>query len=472
MIAGSVLLIVAALYCLFCHQVENNKIWKNAVINGVSVKGMTLKEAKEALTEEFQESYKDAALTVSYGGEEYKVNVSSVLGFDSSAELKKEYSLGHRGWLLQGIDWILARTAYKDAEEITAYPHAQSTENIAAALTESGIPERDPASETTWEVTDTALVIHKGAEKDGADLEKLQELITDAIETHDYSSVIECPLTLKTPGEVDFQAIYDEVYQKKKNATLNKKKDYAVVSSQKGISFDVDKAKEQYEACGYGEDLEIKLDIEEPDITTEDLKNNLFTTELGSYSTNGGGTSGRINNISLAVKSCNGTILLPGETFSYNDTLGERTAERGYQAAGAYSDGEVVEQLGGGICQVSSTLFSALLHTKLEIVTRSNHSMPVSYLPLGMDAAVSWGAPDLKFKNNLDYPIKLSATYSGGTITFKILGAKSDKQKIEVEVKQTGELSAETYRKYYDSDGNLTDTKRVCTSNYKPLNSN
>ena len=122
-------------------------------------------------------------------------------------------------------------------------------------------------------------------------------------------------------------------------------------------------------------------------------------------------------------------ILLPGETFSYNDVLGERTADKGYQPAGAYSDGEVVEQLGGGICQVSSTLFAAVLHTDLEIITRANHSMPVSYLPMGMDATVSWGGPEFKFKNNFAYPIKISASYSGGTITFKILGAASDKKK-------------------------------------------
>ena len=94
--------------------------------------------------------------------------------------------------------------------------------------------------------------------------------------------------------------------------------------------------------------------------------------------------------------------------------------------------------------------------------------MPVSYLPMGMDATVSWGGPEFKFKNNFAYPIKISASYSGGTITFKILGAASDKKKIEVEIKKAGEMSAETYRKYYDENGNFTSTKRVARSNYKP----
>ena len=141
----------------------------------------------------------------------------------------------------------------------------------------------------------------------------------------------------------DFQKVYDEIHKEKKNATLDKSNNYEVVPSQNNISFDVKEAQSQYDACELGGEIEIPLSVEEPEVTTEKLKSNLFTTELASYSTTGGGSEGRRTNISLAVKSCNGVILLPGETFSYNDTLGERTADKGYQPAGAYSDGEVVE---------------------------------------------------------------------------------------------------------------------------------
>lgn len=432
------------------------------------MQGLTKKEAQDALIKDFQKRYKDAALTVNLQGKEYSVNVSSVLGFDSSKELKNAYELGHRGFLLRGIDFILSKTLYRKKEQIEAYPHAQEEDKILEGIKKSGLPERDPKSETTWEVKDTVLAVHKGAKKDGADLDKLQKMITAAIQKHDYSSTIECPLIEKGPRKVDFQKIHDKIYQKKKNATLNKKKNYEIIASKNEISFDVKKAEKLYNETAFGEQVNIELDIKEPEVTTQKLKNNLFTKELGSYKTNGGGSEGRKTNISLAAKSCNGIILLPGETFSYNDVLGERTAARGYKAAGAYADGEVVEQLGGGICQVSSTLFSAVLHTNLEIVTRSNHSMPVSYLPMGMDATVSWGGPEFKFKNNLTYPIKIVASYSGGVISFKILGAASDYKKIDVEIKKTGELSCETYRKYYDENGNISNTVRISRSNYKP----
>lgn len=464
----SIFAILIALYCLACFRLNNNIIWKNVSANGISLKGMTKKEANAALSKSLEKQYKDTTLNVKYNNETYKVNITPVLNYNVSESIDKIYKLGHRGFLLRGSDWLLSKTLYAKEKDITIYPGAKSEKTLTKSITESGLPQRDPASETTWDVTDTALVIQKGINKEGADWEALEKLIVKAVEKHDYSSSIVCPMTEKGPQEVDFQKVYDEVHKKKKNATLDKKNNYAVIPSQNTISFDVKEAQSQYESCELGDKIEIPLSIEEPEVTTEKLKSNLFTTELASYSTTGGGSEGRRTNIALAVKACNGVILLPGETFSYNDVLGERTADKGYQPAGAYSDGEVVEQLGGGICQVSSTLFSAVLHTDLEIVSRANHSMPVSYLPMGMDATVSWGGPEFKFKNNFSYPIKISASYSGGTITFKIFGAAADKKKIDVEIKKTGEMSAETYRKYYDENGKVTATKRVARSTYKP----
>ncbi len=463
----SLLAIVAALYCLACGELEDDKIWRNVRINNVSVKGMTKEEAAEALNEGFHETYENCALSVSFEDKNYNVNIYPTLGFDASEEIDKAYELGHDRWYLRGVEWVYKNIMNTKVQDVTVYPHGESPDVIGEAIEKSGFPMTDSSTESTCEVTDTAINIRKGLKKNVADIEKLEQLLIAAIDKNDYETAIECPVTEKTPDAIDFQKIYDEIHKDKKNATLNKST-MEISASQNGLTFDIDDAKKKYEACGYGEDLTIEFKVETPEVTTEDLKNNLFSTTLASYTTHAGGSEGRLANIALAVKSCNGVILLPGETFSYNDTLGERTAKRGYKAANAYSEGEVVEQLGGGICQVSSTLFSALLYTDLEIVTRSNHSMPVSYLPMGMDAAVSWGAPDLKFKNNFNYPIKLSASFSGGDITFKILGAGVNDRDIDVKVEKTGEMSAKTYRKYY-KNGELTKTKLVCSSSYKPL---
>ena len=188
---------------------------------------------------------------------------------------------------------------------------------------------------------------------------------------------------------------------------------------------------------------------------------------LGSYSTFGAGTKGRITNITLASKSCDGVILMPGEIFSFNDALGERTVERGYKEATVYVNNSSTKGIGGGICQVSSTLFAAALYADLEIVERTNHSLAVGYLPLGMDAAVSWGTLDFRFRNNTDYPIRLSVTYEKGNINVEIWGTKETDTTVEITTEKLDPLTVKTYRSHYDSKGKLIDTQQVAYSKYQ-----
>jgi vancomycin resistance protein YoaR len=144
-----------------------------------------------------------------------------------------------------------------------------------------------------------------------------------------------------------------------------------------------------------------------------------FSTE---YSTS---TEARANNIAIAAKACNGKIVMPGDTFSYNGTLGERTYEKGYKEAPIYKNNEVVDDVGGGICQVSTTLYRAAMRANLKAVERHNHSFKATYSPLGLDATVTWGYLDYKFKNTYDFPIYIEAVTSGRTVSFKIYGSKA-----------------------------------------------
>jgi vancomycin resistance protein YoaR len=121
---------------------------------------------------------------------------------------------------------------------------------------------------------------------------------------------------------------------------------------------------------------------------------------------------------------------MPGQEFSYNKVVGERSLERGFQIAKVYQSGKVVDGLGGGICQTSSTLYNAVLYADLEITERRNHSLPVSYVNLGRDATVVYGTTDFRFKNNQKTPIKIDAKASGGVLTVKILGFEDDNKKI------------------------------------------
>jgi len=144
------------------------------------------------------------------------------------------------------------------------------------------------------------------------------------------------------------------------------------------------------------------------------LQLSTFSTEYNKK------TKGRANNISIASQSINGKVVNPGETFSYNEAVGPTTKKNGYKLARIFKNGEDAEGYGGGVCQVSSTLYNAALEAGLEITERHPHSKDVKYVEEGMDAATSYGSSDLKFINNQSYPIKIRSTAEEGKVTVSI----------------------------------------------------
>ncbi len=182
-----------------------------------------------------------------------------------------------------------------------------------------------------------------------------------------------------------------------------------LISDVKGYKIQVEKLEEYIKdeiANWDNEDIDIELPIEEieADITADSLAS--IDTKISSFSTSFVSPSKeKINNIELAVKALNGRILMPGEIFSFNDCVGERTKERGFMVAPVIMNGKLQNGIGGGICQVSSTLYSAILKTDMKVIERKNHTLAVAYIGLGLDATVAWESIDLKFENTLDYPI-------------------------------------------------------------------
>ncbi len=222
----------------------------------------------------------------------------------------------------------------------------------------------------------------------------------------------------------------------------------------------------------------------------------LWLIEISSaeYSTYVSGSSVRKNNVKLAGEKCNGIILLPGEEFSYNHTVGKRTKAAGFGEAGAYLNGETVQEVGGGVCQTSSTLYNAVVLANLKVTERSNHTYISSYVPIGRDATVSWGGPDFKFKNNRDYPTKIEASYANSKLTCKIIGTDVDGSYVKFTSEKTGDVGFNTkyenddtipegqqvtrtagsnggravsYRLVYDKNGNLISKTKEANSYYK-----
>ena len=204
-----------------------------------------------------------------------------------------------------------------------------------------------------------------------------------------------------------------------------------------------------------GEVLSIPIHDLEASITREMLQGKYVLR--GSYTTSfSGSTSNRKYNIRFGADKINGTILKPGDVFSANDTLGTRTRKNGWKNAGAYEGGEVVEQPGGGVCQLSSTLYNAALYADLEIVKRQNHSMPVHYVDRGRDATINsvGNKIDFKFKNNTSSDIIIIAYTEGNNLHMEIYGVPfetDEYDEIKIRTKQTSGTSIKTEYEYDDT---------------------
>jgi len=193
-----------------------------------------------------------------------------------------------------------------------------------------------------------------------------------------------------------------------------------------GIDFDAAYAARLLSNVSSGETVEFPLIFIHPDYTQEHLESLLFRDLIAYRRTHAQGDSNRLGNIKLAANAINGLVLLPGEEFSFNEVVGQRTYERGFREAPIFRNGEVVTGIGGGICQVSSTIYAALRPTQIKVTERRAHGLPVAYLPEGYDATVSWNGIDFKFVNNTDYPIRIETEIEGRSVTARIYGTIID----------------------------------------------
>ena len=456
----AVIVLLAAAYGIFCLIIEDDKIWADASINGVNIQGMSKKEAAQTVEQKFEEDYKDTAVTVELDGQQYTMNVFPMLGMDASAEIEKAYEKGHGNLLVRGLEWVEMKWGKAEKLSYDVQPTVAHPDEVEGIVQASGIQDYNSMQDTTYEVTDTGLIVHKGIAGTRPDVDALKQQIQTNVTAMNFQDVISCPTAENQLTEPDFAGIASQIYTDPVNATLDPDNGYSVVASKNGTSMNADNAKAEYESA------EENTDITIPFTGYVGITQTACTCSVGTL------PSGMTLNVGLTASICNGQIVLPGETFSFNGVVGDTTAEKGYQEAAGYQDGKVVQVLGGGECQVSSTLFSAILYTDLDVVERANHSMPVHYVPSGMDATVFWDSPDFKFENNHKYPVKIVMNMdSSDTLTVKILGTKENDYTIEPRVKQIDEMSNVTYRDYKDASGNVVKSESVCASKYKPLNS-
>lgn len=490
--AAAAVAVLAGGYLGCCAAVNQDTVLGHYTVGEVDLKGMTREEAVAALEQAYQNGYSDIAIPVQSGDKTYQVQVADALSVDVTAAVDEAMERGHGSFLTRGGAFLSALAVGRQG---SVTPTVSNVAALDQAIQDSGVLEWNvEATPASYEIQEEKLVLTTGQSGTQVDQTALAAALEESLRKGDYETAVVCPFTEVPAEALDVQAVYDAVYTEPANATLDPSNGYAIVASKDGVSFDVEAAAAALSGVGEGEQVSVDLVYTKAKISTSDLEENLFADRLGSYTTNVSGTSARKSNVKLSARKCSGIILLPGETFSYNEAVGQRTVAAGFKEASAYSNGKTVMALGGGICQTSSTLYNAALLANLEITSRRNHSFVSDYVPLGRDATVSWGGPEFEFTNNTDYPIKISCSYSDSNkLTCSIYGTDVNHYTVKitsevlstnphsVQKKETDELyegetkkevsgydgcTVQTYRKVYDANGNLVSSTKEAYSSY------
>ena len=329
----------------------------------------------------------------------------------------------------------------------------------------------------TVDEASSEMVYIKGAGQIKLDAEDVYAKAVEGLKA--LESSVSYALPAQDVTAPDFNALHTELMREPHDAYYDKETG-EIVPDVKGFAFDVSEAESLWNAAGLLEEVRIPVKIDMPEMTAEQLVASLFRDKLGSQTTLYTYSSdARINNIKLCAAKLNGLVLNPGEEFSFNGTIGQRTTEAGFKAAAAYNDGQVVQEVGGGICQVSSTIYCAAMLAQMTTVERTCHMFVVTYLPYGLDATVSWPGPDYKFRNDRDYPVKIVAYCNDAdkSITIEIWGTDVDGSYVELTSGYGYRYdstypdvvigySAVSYRNIYDKDGNLIDRVFEASSSY------
>ena len=467
-VAAVVLLsgITAGIWYFYGWPTNNGLILNNVMVGGINLGGMTTDEAKAAIHEMTDRTYTEMDMVVELPsmtmhlkpadtGAKLDVNaiVSDAHAYGrlgrykereavKAASLNTTYDLPLMDYLSLNLDYIKGELDTYGSGYNSVYVPSGVTFDIEAPLFDSGNPKFDANAPCQ------VMTLTIGTPGRNLDIEKVYNQILDAYNSNKFLVKAEPEEEEKHPDPLDVDALYQAYRVEPVDAWFDKET-REVIHEIYGYSFDLEQAQEQMAQAKYGDTVEIPFRYLLPEIHKEDLDKLIFRDVLAEYETAHTGNPARTTNLRLACEAINNLILMPGDVFDFNAVVGERTAAKGYRQADAYSDGQTVQSLGGGICQVSSTLYYCTLVSDLEIVERSPHSYVSSYMPIGMDATVSWGGPHFRFKNNTNYPIRIEAKEEAGYVKVKLIGTDEKDYYIKMEYEIVGSQSPETVYKQY-----------------------
>ena len=390
---------------------EDGYIADKITVRDMDLGGMAHDEAVTALSSLTLDA--NETVTINADGEVFALSAGEIGAF-YDAEKTADYLVEKSGGMFSG--WFAK----------TYDPVVSVDEAMLDAAIKNHLGEVEcEVSQTKVEIVPEGMQVTNGKSGKKLEREALLEKVCEQLGNVEKEE-IEASFEVTAPNAADYDALLDEYFDTFKEATYILEQDGTITVTEDcpGVVFDKTEVKNTMKQhTAEGEVYTIPCEVKLSKYTKAYLEECLFRDTLASYKTNFSSSSAnRAANINLATSAINNLVLMPGDEFSFNNTVGERTVERGYKTAGAYAAGQTVQQVGGGICQVSSTLYNTVLLSNLQITERRSHQMTVSYVPMGRDATVNWGTQDFKFKNNTDFPIKIVGTINGRDVTISMVG--------------------------------------------------
>ena len=406
-------------------NMNNQKMMTGITIKGIDVSGLSKEEAKAKLQTIYNEKL-EKEIHLKYNEYESSLNPTLMeVNYDVDQAIEEAYKIGRENNIFINNYQILFTLIGKKDVNVNMTLNEDVTKQ---SIQDIGVNLPGIVIESSYYIEEDILTITRGKEGIAIDTESLLNKVKENLnDINIQENDITIPVVHKVPEEINIDKIHEEVYKEVQDAYYTKDP-FTIYPEVEGVDFDVEAAKALI-ASEVKDEYQIQLIITKPKVTVSQIGSEAFPDRLSNFTTRyDASAKDRTTNLVIACQKLNGKVIMPGETFSYNKTLGKRTAAAGYKNAAVYENGQVVDGIGGGICQISSTLYNAVLMANLEIVERRNHQFVTSYLPAGRDATVVYGAIDFKFKNTRQYPIRLSASAKNGIATISIYGIKEENE--------------------------------------------
>ena len=445
---AALVLLAAGAGALLLLRGGSQTIAPGVTVSGLPLGGMGRKEAALAVQGAFDPATHPLILSLP-GGEISLYREDTGLSLDSRTLLSDVLALGRGEAQVRELSLApylrLNDAALRSRLEEIARQLAQTRQDTAYTL-EGTVPDlREDRMDSGTALPTLAVTL--GIPSYAMDVDGAAELVWESLAQGRYTVDLSPALTAQAAPEADAGAILKEITLEPVDAKIDPVSKTAIPGTY-GLGCDEKELDRLLKAADPGETVRLPLEAVAPAVMGQEV---YFQDTLGFCQTPHSTNEKRNANLKLACAALNGVVLQPGETLSYNATLGQRTEEAGYQKAPAYSGTRLVDSLGGGICQVSSTLYLASLYAELETVERVSHGYPAAYMPVGLDATVNWESPDLKIRNTTDYPIKLVAEVDDGFVYIWIMGTETRDYYVRMAFGSSGDGYARSYYCHYDN---------------------